>query len=117
MKSRIKAIRKYYKLTQTEFAEKLGLKQSTISYYEKGINIPTSSILKSISNTFNIDYDWLCTGEGEMLINEDILSPLTNYLNENDIALIRYYISLPEETRNNISTHILSIAKNLKENP
>jgi transcriptional regulator with XRE-family HTH domain len=64
---RIKKVRKLEKLSQTEFAEKLGVTQPSLSDIEKGktINIDERNI-KLICTLFNINEKWVKTGEGEM---------------------------------------------------
>lgn len=66
MQCRIKAIRKYLKLTQTQFGERIGIKQNTIAAYESGIRIPSEAAIVSICREFNVNRHWLETGEGEM---------------------------------------------------
>lgn len=68
MKDRIKQIRKNAKLTQVEFGEKIGVKGNTITNYENGLRNPTDAVILSICREFNINEDWLRTGEGEMFI-------------------------------------------------
>lgn len=70
---RIKELRKELKLSQQEFAERLNVKQATISAYEVGIRTPLDSIVNSICREFNVNETWLRTGEGPMFrpINRD----------------------------------------------
>jgi transcriptional regulator with XRE-family HTH domain len=46
MQERIKEIRKHYKLTQTEFGERIGVKGNTITGYETGIRTPSDTIIE-----------------------------------------------------------------------
>ena len=66
MKERIKELRKYLNLTQQKFADRLGLKRQTIAAYEMGNIEPSDSTLLLICREFNVDENWLRTGEGEM---------------------------------------------------
>ncbi len=60
---RLKHLRKENNLTQKDMAEKLGIHPNTISMYEKGNrNIP-STMIKKISDAFNISTDYLLRGE------------------------------------------------------
>lgn len=68
MQNRIKKVRNYYKMTQTQFGGKLGLKGNTITSYETGVRVPTDSVIVSICREFNVNRTWLETGEGEMLV-------------------------------------------------
>lgn len=83
---RIKQLRKILKLTQTEFGEQIGVKGNTITGYEKGIRNPTDAIILSICREFNVDEEWLRTGEGEMFViqsnEEEIAAFLGDVLSE-----------------------------------
>lgn len=68
MKDRIKKIRKAVKLTQVQFGEKIGVKGNTVTNYESGLRTPTDAVIKSICREFNVDENWLRTGEGEMFL-------------------------------------------------
>lgn len=68
MKDRIKKIRKEVKLTQVQFGEKIGVKGNTVTNYESGLRTPTDAVIKSICREFNVDENWLRTGEGEMFL-------------------------------------------------
>lgn len=46
-------------LSQSEFANKIGTKQTTYSSWERGIKEPGISSIISISNTFGVSTDWL----------------------------------------------------------
>ena len=70
MKDRIKKIRKEKKLTQVEFGEKIGVKGNTVTNYETGLRKPTDAVILSICREFNVNEEWLRTGNGEMFIPE-----------------------------------------------
>ena len=70
MKDRIKVVRKNARLTQTEFAERIGATRAMIASYEGGAVVPADTVLKLISRDFNVSYSWLKTGEGPMEIPE-----------------------------------------------
>lgn len=59
----IKRIREMHELTQTEFAEKLGKKQATISSWESGRTKPSAADLIEINRIFGTDikpqYDYI----------------------------------------------------------
>ena len=46
----IKRVRERLKLTQIEFAERLGVSQATVSLWENGARRPTGSALKRIEH-------------------------------------------------------------------
>lgn len=66
-KDRIRAIRKYYDLTQQDFADRIGVKRNTIATYETGRNQPIDAVVALICREFNVNEEWLKTGKGEML--------------------------------------------------
>lgn len=69
MQNRIKALRKELKLTQEKFGERLGMKKNSISQIENGVNALTEQLLVSICREFNVNEEWLRTGEGEMFVS------------------------------------------------
>ena len=67
---RINKIREKFNLTQVEFSEKIGIKQANLSHIEnKGEKISVE-IINRIISSFNINANWLITGEGEVLKSE-----------------------------------------------
>jgi transcriptional regulator with XRE-family HTH domain len=66
MKERVLAIRKVLKLSQEEFAQRLGMKRTTLSMIEVGDNALTEKNVRLICMIFNVDENWLRTGKGEM---------------------------------------------------
>ncbi len=67
---RIQKIRKKLDLRQEPFAKQLGTTQSVISNYEKGARLPSANFLKKLRETFQININWLLTGEGPMFLEE-----------------------------------------------
>lgn len=63
---RIREVRKVEGLTQQKFADRLGLKQSTVATYETGRNVPIDPVITSICREFQINESWLRTGIGDM---------------------------------------------------
>lgn len=84
MKDRIKQIRKANKLTQVEFGERIGVKGNTVTNYETGLRNPTDAVMLSICREFNVNEEWLRTGNGEMFIpkipNDEIANMLADVL-------------------------------------
>lgn len=96
---RIKKLRIILNMNQTEFAKKLGVTQPSLSDIEKGktLNIDERNI-KIMCTVFNVNEDWLRTGEGEMFKSEGdfidlVISSLDN-LDEMDKKFISTYIKL-----------------------
>lgn len=68
MQERIKELRKALGLTQQKFADALGVKQNTIAQYESGRNAPIDAVVSLICREFNVNEEWLRTGEGAMFL-------------------------------------------------
>lgn len=71
MNERIKDLRKSLGLTQLEFGEQVGVKANTIGNYEIGLRTPSDAVIRAICREFNVNEDWLRTGEGEMFNPQD----------------------------------------------
>nr|DAM28427.1 MAG TPA: helix-turn-helix domain protein [Caudoviricetes sp.] len=80
---RIKILRNELNLTQTEFGEKIGLKQNTIGQIENGLRGVTDRSILLICQTFHASEEWLRNGTGEMFAESDesILTELTKEYN------------------------------------
>ncbi|QZA80871.1 helix-turn-helix domain-containing protein [Deefgea piscis] len=63
---RILKSRKTRKLTQVQLAEMIGIKQSSVSAWERGDADPSTDNLSSLAALLRISYEWLATGRGEM---------------------------------------------------
>lgn len=107
---RVREARKALKLTLEKFGEKLGVKKSAISDIESGRNSLTEQMAVSICRTYNVNYDWLTYGEGEMFSNlpKTVLDELCKQYNLDsfDRSLVEMYIELPEECRNVLKQEI-----------
>lgn len=100
---RVKEIRKSLDLTLEKFGEKLGVTKTTISRIEKGINNLTEQMAKSICREYNVNYDFLTYGDGEMFddLPQTVIDELCAQYNLSDSekAIIEMYVSLPEDFR------------------
>ena len=59
----ISELRKEYKLTQKELADKLGILDTSVSKWERGINAPDISYLTELSKIFHVTVQELLNGE------------------------------------------------------
>ena len=66
MNERIKSIRKSLDLTMEKFGERIGVTRTAISNIESGNRGVTDQMFKSICREFNINEEYLRTGEGKM---------------------------------------------------
>lgn len=71
MNNRIKELRKQLRLTQQQFAERIGSVQNTITGYETGRRVPSGQVIALICREFGVNETWLRTGEGEMFAPVD----------------------------------------------
>ena len=60
--------KKVLKLTQKDFAEKIGLKRSSLSVIEAGYVNLTERNIEFICSMFNVNKKWLESGEGEIFV-------------------------------------------------
>lgn len=67
MNDRIKQVRQYAGLNQTEFGKRLGIKQNSVSQIEASNRIPSDQLVLSICREFGVSRHWLETGEGDMI--------------------------------------------------
>ena len=69
--SRLKKVREHLKMTQKAFGAILGLEQGSISEIESGkkSGIVSDDIKYRLDKEFNVNIDWLETGNGEMFKN------------------------------------------------
>lgn len=66
---RLKQLRKILKINQTNFAGKLGITQTGYSMIENGNNPLSDRHIKVICSAFNVNEQWLRTGEGDMFFS------------------------------------------------
>ena len=71
MNDRIRTLRKTLGLNQREFAARIGLKQSAVSYLEKSGSTVTDQNIKAICAQFGVDENWLRTGQGAMFLRRE----------------------------------------------
>ena len=88
MNERIKEVRKALDLSQAKFGEAIGVSGPAVAKIESGINNPSESTIKLICATYNVDYRWLTTGQGEMYLAGE--SELTK-------AIMKAFAKLPDE--------------------
>lgn len=63
---RVKQIRKNKGMTLEKFGERVGVTKQTVSRIENGVNALTEQMLLSVCREFDVNEQWLRTGEGEM---------------------------------------------------
>lgn len=107
---RVKEVRKALGLTLDKFGEKVGVKKQTVSRIENGVNNVTDQMVLSICREFNVNYDFLMNGEGEMFddLPQTVLDELcVQYdLDDLDRTLVEMYIEMPEQVRDYLKQEI-----------
>jgi len=115
MNERIKFLRKSLGLTQQNFANRIGMKQNSIALIESGRNTSDQTIL-SICREFNVNEEWLRTGNGEMFIQNDneLLQEISAKYNLDDFQtkMIEMFLKLDEPKRKVISDYIKMLIDN-----
>lgn len=115
MNERLKEIRKELRLTQKEFAKKLGITDSGISRLEKGQNQLTDQMIRSICREFNVNYSWLVSGTGDMFVEvpqTSIDELCAQYgLDDFDRVLIQEYLKMSADARKALKDYIRNVMK------
>ncbi len=110
---RIKILRDKLEITQEEFSQKLGTSRNTITNYEAGRREPMEATIKAICRIFNVNYDWLKDGEGEMfdVLPETLIDEISmEYgLDDLDRRIILGYLRLSEAERSVVRKYIRGI--------
>ena len=106
MEDRIKRIRKDAGLKQAEFAEKIGIKASTVTSYETGLRVPSDAVILSICREFGVSEAWLRNGVGPMYVEKDADGELKAVFAEIGVsddelikAVVRVYWRLGEKEK------------------
>lgn len=97
MNERIKMIRSNAKLTQQDFADRIGIKRNTVALYESGNCGVSDAVIKLICREFSVHEHWLRTGEGEMYdLPEDRTAAIVADLLEDDSPMNRLILNVLE---------------------
>ena len=114
MNTRLKLLRKTLKKTQPEFGKLCGKSRDAIATYESGRVIPDDAFIKVVCLTFNVNEDWLRTGNGDMFVKteDDLFEAFAEKYNldEGEQALAKYCLSMTHEERQFLIQHILNMA-------
>lgn len=98
MNERLKKLRKILDLTQQEFADRLGISRGNIGSYEVGKSALSDAVISLICREFNVNEDWLRTGEGEMFIqmtrDEEIAAFVAKALRTEEDSFKKRFIAM-----------------------
>lgn len=116
---RVRELRKSLKLTLEKFGDKLGVKKSAISDIELGRNSLTDQMSKAICREYNVNYDWLMNGEGEMFsdLPLTVLDELCKQYDCDDLdrSMIQEYLKLDTESRKILKDYIRNVFNSGKD--
>lgn len=124
MNERIKELRKTLGLTLETFGARLGVRKTAISKIERGENNLTEQMFKSICREFNVNENWLRTGEGEMFcIPEDETAAIVSDLLEDAdddfykmvLDVVRTYQQLQPDSKEVLKNFCQQLAENIKD--
>lgn len=122
---RIRELRKSLGLSGEKFGERIGIKKNTLSAIETGRNNVTDQMFKSICREFNVNEDWLRTGQGEMfneLPEEDEVALIVSELLEEDNPFyqriknaVKIYMSLSPQSQDVINDFVNQLFEHEKK--
>lgn len=102
--SKIYILRSNFNMNQTEFADKIGVTQSTLSSYEKGNATPSLDVLISIATNFNVSTDWLLD-LSKSEVNISSVADVANFFFQlNELNEIRYELEINDHLPNDLET-------------
>ena len=88
------------KMTQSELAKMIGIRQSTVSGWKQNNNEPEAELLEPIAKVLNVSLHWLITGS-------DLLIPSL----PKEQLLLEFYISSNEDGKQRILEYAKFISK------
>ena len=96
--AQIDRLRKERKMTKAEFYEKSGVTGSAFSQWRNVKTVPAETTIQRIADLFGVEVSFL-TGQKEIPPTEKV-----DGISKKDISLIKWFHSLPPETRKAILT-------------
>lgn len=111
---RVKQLRSELGLSGEKFGARLGVGRSAISDIERCRNGLSEQNIKSICREFNVNENWLRTGEGEMFNPIDSLSldDLSSDLTPLEMDILKAYFTLDKDIREKALNHFVESLKN-----
>ena len=111
---RLKHLRKnVLRLTQSELGNTLGLGKAAVSKMESNTSTITEQNIKLICKEFNVNYDWLVDGNGDIFIDTDrttIELLADDYkLRPVEVSLIEEFVKLDEDERNVLLNYLQNV--------
>jgi len=101
--SKIKNLRKSRKITQQDFADKIGVSRSTLSCYEIGQRTPSIRTLQQISEMFGVSLDYFGISVKDEAF--DLLARAKEVFESNDVS---------SETKEELYREFMKLYLNMK---
>ena len=124
---RVKEVRKFKDMTMEKFGDQLGVTRTAISNIEKGYRGLTEQMLRAICREFNVNEEWLRTGEGEMSLklseDEEIADLVSDVLEDGKsnpfygsiLEIVRTYNELSPASQEVIKDFSKKLVENIKK--
>ena len=119
---RIRQLRKQHlKLSQEQFGEQLGVSRSVIANIETNVlaRPEKEPLYRLICETFHVNYKWLTSGDGEMLVTtkQSFVEKLSAEYGLSYTAqkIIECYLNLDDQQRAAVDDFIKTIAESIIE--
>ena len=116
LSKRLVKIRETLKISQDELGTKVGISRFSVSNYESGKRNITERVIKDICREFDVNEEWLRTGEGEMFVELPEGTELGKYIadvigGEDDFIknIIISYMKLDEKNKKIIRDFVKSL--------
>lgn len=116
---RLKKLRQETGLSQTNFANKINRSQAVLSQYEKGDATINDRTISDICQAFDVNEQWLRTGEGPMFRQQDKLDNMLAtevaklVRSEDDFTkkLVYQYLALPQDAKDKVKDFVTQLLK------
>jgi transcriptional regulator with XRE-family HTH domain len=73
------------KISQKEFAKKIGIDQTSLSRIEKGVNNPSTQTILLIELIYGVRKEWLQTGEGDIFKEKPNSEKILKFRRKDDV--------------------------------
>ena len=100
---RLRQVRKHFNMQQNDFAKRLGLSQTGVSWLEREGNAVSEQTIRLLHLDFHVSEEWLRTGNGPMFSTEDD-SPLEKLCRDYAVSdcerkILELYFSFEPKSR------------------
>lgn len=121
MRDRIKCLRKYLELSQKEFADRIHVSRNYIYQLESTDKPISKKFITLVCEEYNVNEDWLLTGEGDMFIEVNRRDAIREYMlsitpEEERSEIMMKYIDVLSELSTEQLKLVLDVAKGLVNN-